>query len=588
AGVITGNGTNMVTYTAQPGDLAGTVDYSVASGIPGSTCVAFMGNTATPICPVVIPPVTMAISDPCNCTLGLDLDVNGSNEYAQEEITIFPGLPPYAVTSVAGLFDNTGTPLTPAMATALITGPDGFGLFTLIAYVPADGVSVFSVTVTDSAVPATFATQAGGPCAVCCSLDITCSSPGPVSLECITELPAGPTTVAEFNALGGLINDSCNSVDITFGDVDDLGPGCVTAARTVTRTITITDPGTLETEDCLITYIFADITAPTIVCPAPVTVECIEDVPAADITLPVTGDNCLAPLVVTHEGDVSDGLTCPETITRTYRVTDACGNFEECTQIITVNAITNPTIVCPPDVVVECIEDVPAADITLPVTGDNCLAPLVVTHEGDVSDGLTCPETITRTYRVTDACGNFAECIQLITINDITNPTITCPADVDVECIEDVPIADITLPIVGDNCLAALIVTHEGDVSDGQTLPETITRTYRVTDACGNFAECIQLITVNDVTNTTMVDFYAEVEVFPNPFNQQLTVHLNQTGLINVRIFDPNGRLVYRSTETIVDNRFNLSLSNLQQGVFLLCLETPDGEKLFLRRIIKM
>ena len=376
------------------------------------------------------------------------------------------------------------------------------------------------------------------------------------------------------------------------------------------------------------------------------TFECIEDLPAADITLPIVSDNCVAPLVVTHESDLSDGQTCPETITRTYRVTDGCGNFAECTQLFTIDDVTDPTITCPvadvidqeqtdfliclvnfadggnvvqsftpsvsqmcgagiyltggggapgdvtislydnlpnaggvllasgteaasvgsyvdvmwscvsvtpgntyylvftgtngsqcvcgtfsdsypggnmyafagytsfPDfdfafrtfgpgssnITVECIEDVPTADITLPVTSDNCVAAVVVTHIGDVSDNLNCPETITRTYRATDACGNFAECTQTITIDDITDPTITCPAAVSVYCIAEVPAPDITLPVVNDNCVAPLTVTHQGDVSDGLPNPETITRTYRATDGCGNFAECTQTITINHPT----------------------------------------------------------------------------------------
>ena len=57
--------------------------------------------------------------------------------------------------------------------------------------------------------------------------------------------------------------------------------------------------------------------------------------------------------------------------------------------------------------------------------------------------GGACGGTITRTYRATDACGNFAECTQTITIDDTTDPTLTCPAGITVECVADVPAADI-------------------------------------------------------------------------------------------------------------------------------------------------
>jgi len=86
----------------------------------------------------------------------------------------------------------------------------------------------------------------------------------------------------------------------------------------------------------------------------------------------------------------------------------------------------------------------------------------------------------------------------------------------------------------------------------------------------------------------TGVDFFAEAKIFPNPFEDELTVHLNQTGAVNIRIFDMSGRLVYRGKETLLDNRFYLSLSNLRQGVFMLRLEAEDGKELLQEKIIKM
>ena len=275
----------------------------------------------------------------------------------------------------------------------------------------------------------------------------------------------------------------------------------------------------------------SDITDPTMTCPEPVSVECIEDVPAAATDLSsfvaldvssAVADNCDATLVVEHVGDVSDNNTCPEVITRTYKVTDACGNSVDCTQTITVSDITDPTMTCPDPVSVECIEDVPAAATDLSTfvaldassaVADNCDATLVVEHVGDVSDNNTCPEVITRTYKVTDACGNSVDCTQTITVSDITDPTMTCPEPVSVECIEDVPAAATDLSsfvaldansAVADNCDATLVVEHVGDVSDNNTCPEVITRTYKVTDACGNSVDCTQTITVSDITDPTL------------------------------------------------------------------------------------
>ena len=69
---------------------------------------------------------------------------------------------------------------------------------------------------------------------------------------------------------------------------------------------------------------------------------------------------------------------------------------------------------------------------------DNCSAP-VVAFVSDVSDSGTCPEIITRTYSVTDDCGNQILVTQTITVDDDIDPTASNPAPVTVQCIGDVP-----------------------------------------------------------------------------------------------------------------------------------------------------
>ena len=114
-----------------------------------------------------IPAPILSLTDPRNCANGLDLDNDGTKEYAQELITIQPGTPPYSVTVISGLFSSTGVALTPATATALITGPVG-GNYTITAYVPANGSSTYSLTVQDSAAPTPLTDSInGGPCVAC-------------------------------------------------------------------------------------------------------------------------------------------------------------------------------------------------------------------------------------------------------------------------------------------------------------------------------------------------------------------------------------------------------------------------------------
>ena len=137
-------------------------------------------------------------------------------------------------------------------------------------------------------------------------------------------------------------------------------------------------------------------------------------------------DDCDPSPVITHIGDVSDGNTCPEVITRTYRATDAAGNFAECSQTITIDDTTAPSITCPADLVIECGESIDPSNTGNATATDNCdLSPDITYSDSQVDN------VITRTWTATDDCGNQASCDQIITVEDTTPPTITCPDDVD-------------------------------------------------------------------------------------------------------------------------------------------------------------
>jgi hypothetical protein len=225
-------------------------------------------------------------------------------------------------------------------------------------------------------------------------------------------------------------------------------------------------------------------------------VQCVGDVPVANGTdvLDEADDFTLLP-IVTHIGDVSDGLTCPETITRTYRVTDDCGNYVDVIQtIVVLDTIILVMDAAPLAMPVQCIGDVP------PMTDlgwtDNCDGTGVVSGS-DVSDGLSCPETITRSWFYTESCGNVSVTVtQIITVQDTQAPLFSSiPLDTNVQCAGDVPpMTDLSWT---DNCDGNGIVSGS-DVSDGLSCPETITRIWMYTDSCGNTASVSHLILIED------------------------------------------------------------------------------------------
>ncbi len=308
--------------------------------------------------------------------------------------------------------------------------------------------------------------------------------------------PVG-VTVACIGAVPAMTNlawtDNCTGAgSVTGTDGALVGGAC---GGTITRTWTYTDLcGNVATTTQTITV--DDNTLPTASNPATTTVPG-GPAPAVDILVVIDeADNCSVP-VVAFVSESTDGAACPETITRIYSVTDACGNTINVTHLILITDPFPPTASNPVAVNVQCIANVPVPNI-LVVTdeADNQGVP-VVAFVSDVSNGLTCPEVITRTYSVTDICGGQIFVTQSITVLDTQAPVFSSPpAAVSVQCATDVP----AMTNLGwtDNCTGAGSVAGTDGALVGGTCGGTITRTWTYTDACGNNATVTQTITIND------------------------------------------------------------------------------------------
>ncbi len=265
-------------------------------------------------------------------------------------------------------------------------------------------------------------------------------------------------------------------------------------------------------------------------CPGPTTVTCASAVPAPNTALVSGTTNCaLQTITVSWANDVVSNLTCTNkyTLTRTYIATDLCGNVGSCTQVITVNDNVTPTILsCPAALSVSCASNVPASNPSLVSATDNCSGTVTYGFVSDVISNQTCTNryTLTRTYKATDVCGNSATCSQIITVNDITPPTLTCPATLNVSCANLVPAASPSSVITSDVCAGTVTASFVSDVISNQTCANryTITRTYRATDVCGNSSTCNQTINVNDVTSPVIIGVPADIAIncnqaIPNP-----------------------------------------------------------------------
>src|SRR5262249_50041542 len=100
---------------------------------------------------------------------------------------------------------------------------------------------------------------------------------------------------------------------------------------------------------CTQTITVQDTNAPSISCPANLTVSCARQIPALDTNSVTTSDNCGGTVTVTWLGDAITSSNCPNSfvITRTYNAADQCGNSATCIHTIVVQDTNAPSITCP-------------------------------------------------------------------------------------------------------------------------------------------------------------------------------------------------------------------------------------------------
>src|SRR4029079_8218099 len=124
-----------------------------------------------------------------------------------------------------------------------------------------------------------------------------------------------------------IATDNCNGLaSVTFVNDVISHQTCLNRFY-VTRTYRAID-ACGNSASCSQTITVFDNTAPFIMCPGNVTVQCASLVPAPNPALVIATDNCNGLATVTFVDDVISNQTSTNrfNVTRTYRATDECGN----------------------------------------------------------------------------------------------------------------------------------------------------------------------------------------------------------------------------------------------------------------------
>jgi gliding motility-associated-like protein len=292
------------------------------------------------------------------------------------------------------------------------------------------------------------------------------------------------------------VQDACDqTMTETEQPTDDLSGLGACGSGTVIRHWTATDCSGNSTTISQ-TIVVEDDTPPVITASFPpnISITCGMPLPTA---LPLfASDACDASLTSTGPPvDNTNGLNAcgVGVILRTWSATDCGGNSTSATQTITVSDLTPPVLTIPANTTMAC-GSIPPATAADAVATDNCGSP-VVTYQGETTVGSGCSLEIHRSWTAVDCGGNSVSKTQIITITDTEPPVfVSPPADLFV-CVGNVP--PMTSLTWTDNCDGTGVATGT-ETSDGMSNPETITRTWTYTDACGNTAAVSQVITVSN------------------------------------------------------------------------------------------
>jgi uncharacterized repeat protein (TIGR01451 family) len=391
----------------------------------------------------------------------------------------------------------------------------------------------FTVTVLDTAPPT-----------ITCPPDITVTA---AAGETEATVSVGNPTTSGDGTVTGVRSDDTPATYDENGNV--ITPAVVHA---------LTDPYPLGTTGILWTYtdaggrtasctqritVVASGSRPpvTITCPANVTVnaaagECQATISAATIGTPTTNPSDSDVVVVAQRSDdlpLTDPFPAGSTLITWTATDNTNGSVASCTQNVTVIAgsgsdTTPPVLTVPPNVSVTTSSCTATLDDELGVASATdtgaCAGSVTITRTGVPANFVFPTGTTTIIYTATDAAGNTATGLQLVTVTEspAVPPTVTAPADVSANTGPGATscgtvVADTTLgtATANDNC-PGVTVTRSG-VPAGNIFPvgNTIV-TYTATDASGNTATDTQTVTVVDNT-VPIVTPPAAVTLFTGP-----------------------------------------------------------------------
>jgi phosphatidylethanolamine-binding protein (PEBP) family uncharacterized protein len=292
-----------------------------------------------------------------------------------------------------------------------------------------------------------------------CSFTVTVNDTEAPSITCPANVNVSndPGQCAAIVTYSVNFNDNCAGA--TLNQTAGLASGSSFPSGVTANSFVVTD-GSGNTATCSFTVTVNDTEAPSITCPANVSVSNDPGQCAAIVTYSVNfNDNC-AGATLNQTAGLASGSSFPSGVTaNAFVVTDGSGNTATCSFTVTVNDTEAPSITCPANVNVSNDPGQCAAIVTYSVSfNDNC-AGATLNQTAGLASGSSFPSGVTaNAFVVTDGSGNTATCSFTVTVNDTEAPSITCPANVVVSNDPGQCAAIVTYSVnFNDNCAGATL-----------------------------------------------------------------------------------------------------------------------------------
>jgi uncharacterized repeat protein (TIGR01451 family) len=149
--------------------------------------------------------------------------------------------------------------------------------------------------------------------------------------------------------------------------------------------------------------------------------------------------------------------------------------------------------------------------------------------------------TTTITATAANGVSPNATCTFSITVLDVGNPVITCPANITVVadagvCYATLTNAAIGVPVATDECDASLLVTHSTFPALNRFPVGATQITWTATDDAGNSSNCVQTIVVGDNQPPVIANISANPAILFPPTHKMKNVRINYSSTDNCGI----------------------------------------------------